>query len=184
MKGSVVQNWLNRLSWKQQTVLLASLRGCDGLGKNDPSKVFTKRMRATLLKNADTSSTFMPKGASDQGPYLSDEDKAAIDKFFYKEIDAYPVHWLMHFLQAAEIVGYQCPDLFSAQYWWYFYKAGVKALHLNPETLEQMLTRLGDALTSLDTRKKKGSTECRNINAQANTKTARDWTKRKGFFGR
>jgi len=145
MRGSVVQEWLSECcSWKQQTVLLASFRGCDGKEKNDPSKEFTRLMRATLLKNADSNSTFY-------GPpvVLTAESRTAIDEFFIDcsrgSLDAYPVHWLMHFLQAAEIVGYKCPLSAVSEYWSYFYLTGVKALHLNPETLEQCDARLSDA---------------------------------------
>lgn len=144
MRGSVVQEWLSTLSWKQQTVLLASFRGCDGVSKNDPSKTFTRFMRATLLKNADARSTFY-------GPQvrLTDESRADIDDFFIDcsrgSLDQYPVHWLMHLLQAAEIVGYKCPTQAVKDYWMYFYLTGVKALHLNPETETQCDARLSDA---------------------------------------
>ena len=144
MRGSVVQEWLSDLSWKQQTVLLASFRGCDGVPKNDQSKTFTRLMRATLLKNADARSTFY-------GPLVSltDETRAAIDDFFIDcsrgSLDQYPVHWLMHLLQAAEIVGYKCPIQEAKNYWSCFYTTGVKALHLNPETEMQCDARLSDA---------------------------------------
>lgn len=62
---SVVQDWLSELSMKQQTVLLAAFRGCDGLSKHDPSKHFTKIMRGSILKNADNSSTFYPANFDD-----------------------------------------------------------------------------------------------------------------------
>ena len=77
MRGSVVQEWLSGLSWKQQTVLLASFRGCDGAPKNDLSKTFTRFMRATLLKNADPRSTFYGPAVR-----LTDETRADIDDFF------------------------------------------------------------------------------------------------------
>jgi hypothetical protein len=141
---SVVKEWLaEHCSWKMQTVLLASFRGCDGLPKQDPSKAFTKRMRATLLHNADPNSTFYGGGA-----VLDDEGRAPIDDFFIDcsrgSMDAYPVHWLLHLLQAAEIVAYKCPDERAARYWQYFYLTGVKAMHLNPETRAELDARLED----------------------------------------
>lgn len=136
---SVVQDWVSICcTWKQQTVLLAGLRGCDGLPKHDPSKQFTKKMRAVLLKNADPTSSFMPCG----------EGEESIADFFIDcsrgGLDAYPVHWLMHFLQAAEIIGYKHPDEETRAYWIHFYLAGVTALHLNPESEEQLDKRLVD----------------------------------------
>ena len=143
--SSVVQDWVSSCSWKQQTVMLAAFRGCDGLPKHDPSKVFTKKMRATLLKNADRESTFMSEVADFS---LSPENKEPIDDFFIDcsrgSMDAYPVHWFLHLLQAAEIVGYKCPHHAIREYWEYFYQCGVKAMHLNPETEAQLDERLSD----------------------------------------
>jgi hypothetical protein len=143
--NSVVQEWVSeKCSWKQQTVLLASFRGCDGLPKQDPSKLFTKKMRATLLKNADATSTFIV----DTGFTLTTEHKEPIDDFFIDcsrgSMDAYPVHWFLHLLQAAEIVAYKCPIESVAEYWRYFYLCGIKAMHVNPETEQQMDARLAD----------------------------------------
>jgi len=143
-RESVVRKWVEEsCNWKQQTVLLASFRGCDGLPKNDLSKEFTKMMRATLLQNADKSSTFFKDNA-----ILDIKSKESIDDFFIDcsrgSLDAYPVHWLMHLLQAAEIVMYKCPLEPYVEYWGYFYKTGVNALHLNPETEEQLDNRLKD----------------------------------------
>lgn len=143
--SSVVKKWLgDSCSLKQQTVVLAAFRGCDGVPKNDPSKQFTKNMRSSILINADQGSTFYPESDA----MLDSTGKADIDDFFIDcsrgGLDAYPVHWLMHLLQAAEIVGYKCKDKSISEYWLYFYLTGVKALHLNPETEEQLDVRLAD----------------------------------------
>ena len=158
--SSVVQDWVAEFcTWKQQTVLLASFRGCDGLPKNDPSKVFTKAMRATLLNNADACCTFFGSHV-----FLSGEEKALIDDFFIDcsrgSMDAYPVHWFLHLLQAAEIAGYKCPHDSVREYWAYFYATGVHAMHLNPETREQMDARLSDNVTPNDLAKPPGAASC------------------------
>ena len=134
MGESVVQEWLTECcSWKEQTVLLASLRGCDGSEKQDPSKVFARAMRTTLLKNADKLSMFYGRSAA-----LKDEMRAEVDDFFIDcsrgNLDACQVSWLMHLLQAAEIVAYKCPHKEVADYWRYFNLSGVNALHINPES--------------------------------------------------
>lgn len=59
-------------------------------------------------------------------------------------MDQYPVHWLLHFIQAAEIIGYKCPDQNVRNYWKYFYITAVKAMHLNPESEFQLDMRLSD----------------------------------------
>jgi hypothetical protein len=146
---TVVQDWVSSLTWKQQTVLLASFRGCDSLPKNDPSKTFTKMMRATLLKDADPTSSFMPFDVKTPDDFVTNKPLyAAVDEFFIDcskgGLDAYPVHWILHFLQAAEIVGYKHPDQRIGWFWGMFYQKGVKALHLNPETEEQLDARLAD----------------------------------------
>ncbi len=42
---SVVKYWITELSWKQQTVILSALRGCDGKSKEDISKPVTRFFR-------------------------------------------------------------------------------------------------------------------------------------------
>lgn len=132
---SVVQDWLSNLSLKQQTVLLASFRGCDGRVKEDPSKYFTRLMRSILLKNADSSTTFMVQPCEDFNKRMI---------AFLGDIDSYPMHFLVHFLHAAEIVGYKHPDPEIRLQWLGFYAKGVHALHMYPETEEQLDTRLAD----------------------------------------
>ena len=151
--SSVVQDWVAEFcTWKQQTVLLASFRGCDGLPKHDQSKVFTKKMRRTLLKNADESSTFFSAVSVFD---LTPENREPIDDFFIDcsrgSMDAYPVHWFLHFLQAAEIIAYKCPFDSVRDYWAYFYTTGVKAMHLNPETESQLDERLADRVAPNET---------------------------------
>ncbi len=79
---------------------------------------------------------------------LTKDNAEPIDDFFIDcsrgSMDQYPVHWLLHLLQAAEIVAYKHPDKIIANYWLYFYSKGVEAMHLNPETEEQLDLRLQD----------------------------------------
>jgi hypothetical protein len=48
----------------------------------------------------------------------------------------------MHFLYGAEIIGYKHPDEKVREYWGAVYRKGVTALHLNPETGDQLDKRL------------------------------------------
>lgn len=133
---SVVQDWVQHLPLKQQTVLLCALRGCDGIAKEDPSKKFVRHYRNTLLLNADAHSDFM-KGM----PTESDV------RDFCKALDGYPMHWLLHFLHGCEIVGYKHPH-FPVRVWWHkFYDSVVEnGLHLRHETEEALDRRLSDEI--------------------------------------
>jgi hypothetical protein len=137
---SVIQDWVtNYCTWKMQTVLLVALRGCDGLSKNDLSKPFIRLMRSTILKNADSSTTFFPDVTS---PHESVSRVAIIE--LLNDMDHYPVHWFMHFVHAAEIVGYKHPDANVRSYWQHFYLLALNELHVNAETEEQLDHRLQD----------------------------------------
>lgn len=143
--NSVVQPWLSALSFKQQTVLLAAFRGCDGQPKNDPSEIFARRMRSTILKDADPSTSF--HALMQLHPSLENGYRKEVDDFFiHNSPGHYPVHWLLHMLHAAEIVAYHCPDLSVRSYWAYFYHTGVTSLHFNPETPKQLDIRLADKI--------------------------------------
>lgn len=129
---SVVQPWLEEnCSWKEQTVLLGAFRGCDGEQKGDASKNLLHNFRALIMKDADPSSPFMQEREID------------IDHFC-NNIDHYPVHWLLHFTHAAEIIGYRHPDKEIATKWISYYYTIVNAFHLNPETNAQLTERLED----------------------------------------
>ncbi len=130
-KQSVVLPWLaEHCSLKQQTVVLVALRGCDGLPKEDPSKPLVRALRATVLRNADDSTSFMD--------LLRDEFVAD----FLESVDHYPLHWYTHFMHAAAIVGFKHPDAGPALYWRNLYVGMANALHLQPESEVDLDRRL------------------------------------------
>ena len=135
---SVVQDWLaEKCTWKMQTVLLTSFRGCDGVHKHDLSKPFTRLMRASILKNADKTTTF----------FLNDCDFGVLNQqmnVFLDDIDHYPMHCFFHLLHAAEILSYKHYDPEIKKFWGDFYQSCIHALHVNPETEEQLDERLKD----------------------------------------
>jgi len=139
VSNSVVQPWLaEHCTWKMQTVLLTSFRGCDGAYKNDVGKVFTRMMRATVLKNADPTTTFFPENMNGREAW-----KPELERFF-TDMDHYPVHWFMHLLHAAEIVGYKHPDSEISEFWENFYARGCYELHVTRETEDALDNRLKD----------------------------------------
>lgn len=138
---SVVQGWLGkRCTWKMQTVLLVALRGCDGVHKNDLSKPFIRRMRATILKNADTSTTFFTNDAL----YILNNGIRDQLHEMLNDMDHYPIHWFMHFVHAAEIIMYKHPHRQVRRFWEYFYICALDELHVCIETEQQLDNRLQD----------------------------------------
>lgn len=132
---SVVQEWMNTLTFKQQTVVLVALRGFDGVGKGDPSKPLIKALRATTLKNADPSAQdFMHVNLS----------WGQVVDFLERESHSYPLHWVMHFAHAAEIIGYKHPDVKTREWWNAFYAEVCRVLHVNTESETQLDERLKD----------------------------------------
>ena len=143
MGESVVQEWMSELTWKQQTVLLSALRGCDGVPKDDASKKMARHMRSVLLKNAGTEDTsFMTTSGE-----ITDDHWIDIG-VMRDNIDKYPTHYILHFMHAAEIIGYFHPDRNISGFWCFVYNLFVEAMHLTPETPEQNTFRLRDGVDS------------------------------------
>jgi hypothetical protein len=140
MSDCVVQDWLKDLTLKQQTVLLSAIRGCDGVAKEDISKKFVRVYRSLILKDAYPTKKV--------GTFMNDVilSKEVVD--FGKQLDHYPMHWLMHFIHAIEIVGYEHPEQAIRQNWRFIYFHIVNSLHMNPETQEEMRERLQDGKPS------------------------------------
>lgn len=170
---SVIKPWVFTLPFRMQSVLLLSLRGCDGVAKDDHSKAVTRTLRGLVFNNADPTNTFI----TDAFPA-----KEKVEAFLW-DLDAYPMHFVMHTTHAAEIIGYKYPlpeevpaaveaearlqrygstmhakDSeeyerikplvrplhYGVRAWWnQLYRDLVKALHLNPETEAQLDVRLG-----------------------------------------
>lgn len=63
-----------------------------------------------------------------------------------KQIDRYPVHFLLHIIHAAEVIGFNHPDPNEAEFWKAFYYNMVQAFHMYPETKEQNNFRLRDGV--------------------------------------
>jgi hypothetical protein len=140
---SVIKAWVHEsgMSLKQQTVLLAGcLRGCDGQSKDDVSKKIFKQMRSEVLLNAATPTT----------SFMSENSTVSEDmlKAFVRDKDKYPMHFLMHFVHAIELLGFYHPDEMRRSYYCKLYAQFVGSLHLNPETKAQNEYRLRDGVDS------------------------------------
>lgn len=178
----VLQEWVQRISFMQQTVLLTAIRGPDGLPKYGPAKLLLRWFRRCVLLSAmDGKVLHTPwdnNGGSFTGPslsieavrhrlYMSREDcfdinqvttadcEATLDREweawmdeiagqYLRDLDAIPHHFQLHFLHAAEIVGYKHPDARIRAWWARLYVRLVEDMHLHPETEAEMDRRLGD----------------------------------------
>lgn len=139
---------------------MLSLRGPDGAPKECVAKELTRAMRAVLLRGAHFKGhdEFMGDHSGLPRPALINRIYKRFDgagrevdpvnsvndviEIFAESHDEYPHHWTMHLVHAAEIVGYLHPKYEVRQFWERFYLRMVRAFHMHPETLPQMLDRL------------------------------------------
>jgi len=80
------------------------------------------------------------------GPWLTDpytsKIRRALRELPVNALDHYPIHFVMHFIHAAEIVGYCHPNLDHQLVWKDFYEAACRRMHVNPETIGELNARL------------------------------------------
>lgn len=177
---SVVQEWATKIPFMQQSVLMAAVRGPDGLEKNHISKQLLRYLRRSFLYSAfESAKAGVPKamllphtpgGGSFTGPcdrvyYVKPESNGTqmwmgcevegenafasramryiVDQYLQK-VDEIPHHFQLHFMHAAEILGYNHPNDACRSFWDVVYHRLVNDAHLYPETKEQMDKRLSD----------------------------------------
>jgi len=151
---SVTQEWTHSLSMMQQTVLLTAIRGPDGLPKYGSVKMLLRWYRRCVLLSAMDgkvlSDPYDNNGGSFTGPSLGLAIEAwevgmntHVDAYL-RELDAIPHHFQMHFMHAAEILGYKHPDGRVRAWWHGVYWLLVNDMHLHAETETELDGRLGD----------------------------------------
>ena len=141
----------------QQSVLLAAIRGPDGSPKYGGGAKMLLRWfrRCVLLSAMDGRALTDPiesNGGSFTGPSLGADD--SLDSWedrmqehvndYLRNVDALPHHYQMHFMHAAEIVGFKHPDSRIRFFWNRLYLRLVNDFHLHPETEAELDDRLGD----------------------------------------
>lgn len=150
----VLQEWAQNLSFMQQAVLLAAVRGPDGMDRGHQAKWLVKYYRRCLLYSAFDSQLaghpvaimdpHHPGGGSFTGPIPDDTTLVDVRQWYLDSRDELPAHYQGHMMHATEVMGYKHSEPYIRSFWNDFYLRLVKALHLNPETEEQMDHRLGD----------------------------------------
>jgi len=132
----VTQDWVGFCSIKMQTVLMSSLRGCDGVSKEDPSKGVVRGIRSEVIRSAEPGTPLFMDGSK----LLEAVNTVTGD------LDHYPLHWVAHTMHAAEIIAFKKPgeEQVYEPGWLSIYYKFVEALHLLPETEAHLDLRLAD----------------------------------------
>lgn len=131
---SVLQEWLEQLSWKKQTVVLTALRSPDSIHTLKLKQV-TIWIRIHILKNADPMTGFMHNTLQSL-PLFESLDR---------EFERLPLHTAHHIMLALEVIGFDHPTEEIRTVAWKFYSDSVRAQHLNPEIRDQYEARYLDA---------------------------------------
>lgn len=146
--ASVLQSWVENLTLMQQSVLLAAVRGPDGIRKEHPTKHALRWYRRCILiaafEGRVLDGPFIPGGGNFTGPVPLDMTDENIIDTFIDHLDELPFHAVTHFMFAVEILGYKHPVNEIRFFWLQFYLRLVKKLNLTPESPTELDYRLGD----------------------------------------
>ncbi len=129
MSECVLQDWVLKLNFKKQTVLMECIRAPD-TPISLHFKQITTFMRAMILKNADTTTDFMKDAEL--------PDYASVER----EFERLPQHCGHHILMTLEVIGYDHPDSEIRLKAFEFYQDGVHSQHLNVEAEDEYETRM------------------------------------------
>jgi hypothetical protein len=135
---SVLQDWVMALPLREQGTLVVATRGCDVTPKR-PLDSWERRLtgatRWAVMNPAD------PREVDIPGAFFQ---SAIPTNMRTSDLAHYPTHWLSHAMHACEVIGYRHPDPDVARQFLSIYRKFCKMLHVNPETCEQMIARLGE----------------------------------------
>jgi hypothetical protein len=162
--ASVLQEWVQELPLMQQSVLLSAIRGPDGQPKYNPTKMLIRWYRRCVLISAFDGrvleTPYDPNGGGFTGPCFDYaacahaiatnsvqrwyENMSGVTGQFLRHLDALPSHYIKHFREAIQILGYKHPDTHIRHYWHDVYIRMANDLHLLIEPEEMMDKRLSD----------------------------------------
>lgn len=164
---AAIQDWVQKRTVMQQSVLFAAVRAPDGIHKNHPVKVLMRWYRRCILVSAFDrgvlSDPFTPGGGSFTGPFEEHHVRSIFGvlpeygktkdlgywfdrtrQYYLACVDELPHHFQLHFMHSAQVIGYHHPDHIIRQWWHDFYLMIVNDAHLFPESKELMDLRLSD----------------------------------------
>jgi hypothetical protein len=138
MSSSVLQPWVEKIPWKQQSILFSSLRGPDQ-DYLKAIKLVSRWMRAVSQQNADPTKPYMAVTAL---PAPSDLDK---------ELEHCTVHFVHHFADGLAVIAYHhpIPDVASYAAELHFHIAE-ELFHFMPESRGTFLLRHRDKKDGVD----------------------------------
>lgn len=140
---SVMRDWAMDLPLRHQGVLLAAVRGCDGMPKENSAKPLVRAIRYAFMNPADQREVGMPSAFMQD--YFSEKEL----KGFLSDWDHYPIHFVQHLMHACQVIGYKHPDDDMRLRFRTAYYRVVKKLHLEPEDELKMDNRLCEDRISL-----------------------------------
>ena len=159
-KRSVLQDWVHELPFMQQAVLMTAVRGPDGIRKDHPVKVLCRWLRRSFLLCAFHGRAHLDFDPDDGGcgsftgclqveggGYGPDGGVYGVDNAFdlyLRSVDELPHHFQLHFMHAAEVLGYKHPAPDVREWWSFTYRSIVSDAHLSPESEAAMDARLRD----------------------------------------
>lgn len=136
--SSVLQPWVEKIPWKQQSILFSSLRGPDqdylkGI------KLVSRWMRAVSQQNADPAKPYM---AVTELPEPSELDK---------ELEHCTVHFVHHFADGLAVIAYNHPDpAVAASAAEIHFHIAEELFHFMPESRGVFLVRHRDKKDGVD----------------------------------
>lgn len=108
-------------------------------------KIWDRNLRGSGFRASGqlrNGSTHAPEGAMPRGAWTEAMDDWVTA--YIASLDEVPHHYQLHFLHAAEIVGYKHPDELIRSWWAAVYSRLCRDMHLYPETEYDLDRRLGD----------------------------------------
>jgi len=137
-KSSVLQDWVETLSWKQQSILFSGLRGPDTVFLTSVKQV-SKWIRSVSQQNADPSKS-----------YMNDITLPTPDDL-EKELEQLPVHFVHHLADALAVIAYGHPEEEVRQYAYSIYAYIAEELfHFIPEPQDIFIWRHRDRPGGVD----------------------------------
>lgn len=133
--GSILQDWVTKLSLRHQGTLIVATRGCDTAPKyplDSPERQLAGWIRYCTLNPAD------PREVDIPGSFWYNIPPS----FKPSALGHYPLHWYTHVMHALEVIGTYHPDTVCNKPSRSLYLSMVASLHLEPESLDALEERL------------------------------------------
>ena len=152
---SVLQDWVMELPLMQQSVLIAAMRGPDGVEKMHKSKMLCRWLRRCIVISAfdkrALDNPYDQGGGSYTGPSCQkvtdnpwELSMDVVVKEYLDSIDNLPHHFHLHFVHAAEIIGYKRTNERIRTWWNRTYHRFAHDMHLVVENEMTLDARLND----------------------------------------